>query len=89
MKNILLILLITILSSTTVWSDKLYSNTYMQEYKITNQIIDTEISDGVTAKKLADGKYRKIMRFEPIFFNGKELKREIAFYLCRSPGEIH
>jgi hypothetical protein len=58
---------------TLGWSDELYTDTYMQSLKKFNTPVETGIKNGISGKTIYNGKYSKIIRFEPIYFNGEKI----------------
>ena len=62
-----------LLSVTCLWSDTLYTDTYMQNVKKLNRVVDTGISNTLKPSRLMNEKFDQIMRFEPLFFNGTKM----------------
>ena len=67
------LLLGTLLSVTLSWSDALYTDTYMQNVKKLNSIVDTGIKNTLNPSRLMNEQFDQIMRFEPLYFNGTEM----------------
>lgn len=68
-----IVLLGALLSATFAWSEALYTDTYMQQVKKSNTIVETGITNTLSPSKLTKGRFNQIMRFEPLFFTGTEM----------------
>lgn len=68
-----IILFGALLSATFAWSEALYTDTYMQKVKKLNTVVDTGINNTLRSSSLMDKRFKHIMRFEPLFFNGTEM----------------
>jgi len=66
---------IIVLLNISLWSvESIYEDSYIDKMKGLKNIVDTGILNGVNASNIREGKFRGVVRFKPIFFEGRDIK---------------